>query len=197
MANAPFTRETLLHRLRNPEDEGSWDDFSSCYRLYVFSIARAIGLPHHDCEDVVQDVLLRVWKRMPTFEYDANKGSFRRWLATVTRHQVWKMLSKNASDPSRPNVDGSDTETELTAAPEIEDIAQQEWEKFISNLAWERVGPTLSESVREAFVRLIAGEDAAAVARDMGMEKNTVYVYRQRVEKQLHREIRRLDDELA
>ena len=54
-------------------------------------------------------------------------------------------------------------------------------------MAWERVAPELSESVRAVFVRLLNGEDPAAVAKACGIERNTVYVYRKRVEHKLHR----------
>jgi RNA polymerase sigma factor (sigma-70 family) len=199
MKKLSFTRETLLRRLRDQSDEASWEDFTDCYRPYVYAIVSAIGVQHHDCEDVVQDVLLKVWKCMPSFEYNSKKGSFRGWLATVTRNHVWRKMSRDAKKPLAGAA--TDDNGELIGVPpeppEIEAIAQAEWERFISNLAWERVSPELSDTVRQVFLALMQGKDPVSIAKDCGIERNTVYVYRKRVEQRLHREIRRLDQELG
>ena len=56
------TRQTLIERLQLNQDERSWGDFEQAYSRYIYVIVRNMGLPHHDAEDVRQQVLLRAWK---------------------------------------------------------------------------------------------------------------------------------------
>ena len=46
-----------------------------------------MGLSPEDSEDLRQAVLLKLWKKLPDFEYDDSRR-FRSWLATVTRNTV-------------------------------------------------------------------------------------------------------------
>ena len=73
------TRVTLLMRVKNQHDDKSWEDFVFYYKKkFIYIICRKMGLNHHDGEEVVQKVLLKLWDKLPEFEYD--QGSrFRGW----------------------------------------------------------------------------------------------------------------------
>ena len=55
------TRETLLEKIRNQHDDKSWEDFVFYYKHFIYIICRRMNLAHHDAEEVVQKVLVKVW----------------------------------------------------------------------------------------------------------------------------------------
>jgi RNA polymerase sigma-70 factor (ECF subfamily) len=195
-----LTRVTLLQRLRNQHDDGAWEEFAETYRSYIYAVARAMDAKHADCEDIVQTVLVKLWKFLPKFDYDRQRGTFRAWLATVTRNAVRTHYGKvekrpDAMDPAMLDAMREDMDDDEMA--EFDAIAEREWKQFIGRRAWSLVEPQLSDAVRQAFLKLSAGEDSQEVAAELGIERNTAYVYRKRVEHRLFREIRRLELELG
>ena len=63
--------------------------------------------------------------------------------------------------------------------------------------AWTNVAKNLSDKLRQAYQLLSDGAEIIAVAEQIGLAENTVYVYRQRVEKLICKEIIRLEDQLG
>ena len=77
----------LLEALRS----GHQDAFDSLYhryfqRLYNFSYLRLRN--HADAEEVVQEVMLKVFQHRDVFRYDPQRGRFRDWLAKLVRNQL-------------------------------------------------------------------------------------------------------------
>ena len=88
MGHAPDsgTRASLLGRLRhNPLDQAAWGEFVEHYGAKVYAWCRKWGLQEADAQDVTQDVLLRLARKMKDFTYDPAR-SFRAWLKTLTSH---------------------------------------------------------------------------------------------------------------
>ena len=71
------TRPTLLFRLRDWEDKGSWDEFYRLYRKFVYGLARRGGLTHVEAEEVAQEVFVRVAETIKDFESNRDRGTFR------------------------------------------------------------------------------------------------------------------------
>src|SRR4051812_38614563 len=90
------TSQTLLQKLREPDQLAAWDRFVRLYSPGLYSWARKMGLSETDAADLVQDVLLTLVKTLPEFDYDTGK-SFRGWLWTLTKNQFLKR--KNRRDP--------------------------------------------------------------------------------------------------
>src|SRR5829696_555551 len=86
------TRPTLLFRLQDWRDEASWSEFYRLYHNFIFGLARRSGLAHADAEEVTQDVFKRVAETIHEFESDPSRGTFRGWLATLTR---WRIMDKH------------------------------------------------------------------------------------------------------
>jgi DNA-directed RNA polymerase specialized sigma24 family protein len=64
------TRRSLLSRLRNLEDNASWQDFFETYWKLIYSAATKAGLSDADAQDVVQETVLTVTRRIGEFRYD-------------------------------------------------------------------------------------------------------------------------------
>jgi RNA polymerase sigma-70 factor (ECF subfamily) len=58
----PFiaTRWSLLSRLRNLDDQASWQDFFNTYWKLIYGVALKAGLNDAEAQDVVQETVLTV-----------------------------------------------------------------------------------------------------------------------------------------
>src|ERR1700757_3332358 len=74
------TRQSLLGRLKNWDDQESWKVFFETYWKLIYNTAIEAGLTDAEAQDVVQETVIRVLKSMPGFEYNGVRGSFKGWL---------------------------------------------------------------------------------------------------------------------
>ena len=195
------TRVSLIARLiDNRNDENSWNEFNKCYHDYIFALLKRMGLAHHDCEDLTQSTLITTWKKIELFDPNSEKGKFRSWLATMTRNIARNHFQKLRGTKSQTLTGQNQLYTgslDKISEPEIDKIIEEEWEKYITSKAWKLIQPNLSEKVVSAFELSLSGKSISEIANEIGIEENTVYVYRQRVEKKLMQEIARLNYELS
>ena len=77
------TRRSLLSRLKNLDDQESWNDFSRIYRGLVYGVARQAGLTDSEAQDIVQETFISVVKTIQEFKYDPAVGSFKSWLRLI------------------------------------------------------------------------------------------------------------------
>lgn len=183
------TRVTLLIRLRNQYDDDSWEEFTSYYGSYVYAVLKGMGVEFSDLDDMNQQILIKLWKNFPDFNYDPGKGSFRSWLCTVIRRTVYNYF--------RDKKETSKLRTEDSVKSDVEEIAKKEWMSHIAELAWENISEEFSDSVKQTYVKLSNGESAENIANEINISKGSVYVYKERVQKALRKEVRRLDNELG
>ena len=195
--NTPLT---LLQKLKKHHDEHSWERFVQYYRNYLFAVVRNMLFNDEDSEDLVQDILVKAWRKLPDFDYDPGKGKFRWWLCTMTRNTTLNFIDKRRRDVLRLQ-EGEQQKLELyldqVKLPEIEKITEQEWKNYISNLAWENIEKSLIPKAREAFKLSLEGKSVPEIARFLEVSDNNVSLYKNRVKNKLCREILRLDFELS
>ncbi|MCH2205488.1 MAG: sigma-70 family RNA polymerase sigma factor [Lentisphaerales bacterium] len=185
------TRETLLIKLKNQYNENAWEEFAEIYRGFIWSILIKMNVSPSDIDDLVQDILLKAWKNLPKFDYQRSRGKFRNWLGLVVSNTA-RTYFRNKNTTSR--ILGSlDTEDQMS--PEIEKLTTDEWQKFISNKAWESVSKTLTDPVRECFELISQGMNLKEVGEKTGFNYNTVCVYKKRIINKISREITRLENE--
>lgn len=192
------TRATLIQRVQNQHDEKSWAEFVRVYRRYIYAIIRSMNISEHDTEDILQQVLINLWNSMPKMDY--NKiNRFRSWLSTVTKNCVTDFIRKRSREANRLEKAGQDdTLTYLKAIrlPEIDDIAEREWEVHLTNLALENIEPLFSGKAVDAFRLTLQGKSVEQIAVELDLKDNSVYRLKNRVKERLIQEIRHLRDEL-
>ena len=82
------TRQSLLSRLRDWQDQDGWREFFDSYWRLIYNVARKSGLADAEAQDVVQTTFIYLARRMPRFHYDRARGSFKSWLRVVTRSRI-------------------------------------------------------------------------------------------------------------
>ena len=189
------TRLTLIQRLQLSQSEPNWDEFNRIYGGYIFAVAHALKLPPADCEDIRQTVLLNVWKGIGKFTHDGRPGRFRAWLNTITRNEVFKHL--NRKNRKARGLDELQVHEQSVSEPEIEAIEQREWGIHVTNLAWTKISPGLSNVMREIFQLSLDGVSREEIAKRVDCPVNTVSVYKRRVVARMRREIQLLEAEIT
>jgi len=64
------TRQSLIERLRRWDDQESWRDFFDLYWGLLYGTAMKSGLNDPEAQDVAQDTIILVAKKMSRFKYD-------------------------------------------------------------------------------------------------------------------------------
>ena len=91
------TRATLIQRLKDWQDQASWQDFFDTYWKLIYRVAIKGGVSELEAQDVVQDTMIAVAKQMPGFKYDPRIGSFKAWLLNITRWRIVDVRRKRES----------------------------------------------------------------------------------------------------
>jgi RNA polymerase sigma factor (sigma-70 family) len=191
-----YTSVTLLGRLhRNPGDSVAWDELVRRYGRKIYLWCRGWNLQDADAQDVTQNVLLEISKKMRTFVYDPSR-SFRAWLKTLA-HAAW--CDFVASRRSQHHGTGDDAVHALLQsisdrdefALQIEDMYDLE----LLEAATAQVRMRIQPQTWEIFRRLVYEDHSGAdVAAQMNVRIAAVYVAKSRVQKMIKEEIARLEE---
>jgi RNA polymerase sigma factor (sigma-70 family) len=189
------TSPTLLGRLRqSPQDESAWGAFVDRYGPKILGWCRRWNLQEADAQDVTQDVLLKLARKIRDFQYDPTR-SFRAWLKTLTQH-AWSNFVE-ARKRARA-VGGLPTEEQhLETLPARDDLVQQLDAAFAQETldeAMTRVQLRVKPPTWEAFrLQALEGLSGAETAGRLHMTVTAVFVARSRVQRLLQEEVEKLD----
>ena len=199
------TRATLIQRLKNWQDESSWQDFFDTYWKLIYGVALKGGLTEAEAQDVVQETMISVAKHMPTFEYDPAMGSFKAWLLNMTRWRITDQLRKrgpfaNAHDPPEDTATGTRTMEKVAdpASRDLDAIWNSEWEKNLLEAAMSKVKRRLDPRKFQIFDLYVNKEwPAEKVAATFGISVDQVYLAKHRTTEMIKEEIKRLEEKVT
>lgn len=199
------TRQSLLTRLKDWEDQQGWRDFFNTYWLLIFTTARRAGLNETDAQDVVQETILAVAKAMPKFKYDPAKCRFKTWLRLVIQRRIADHLRVQARQvPTVSLVSERDAEVDLydnlpdPASLEPDPRWEEDWEHNLLRVALERVKAKVTAlhfQIYDYHVR--QGKTVAQTSRAFGVSAAKVYLEKHRVGRLVKREIAELQKSYA
>ncbi len=190
------TNPTLLHRLRlHPTDEAAWRQFVDRYGKQIYSWCRRWKLQDADASDVTQGVLLKLARRLQTFEYDPRQ-SFRAWLQTITRHALHDFYAARASGPATASeAEAVDALLGVESRDDLLARLQSVFDLELLEAARLRVRLRVQSHTWQAY-QLTAEQDVSAdeAARRLGLAITAVYAAKCRVLKMLQDEIAALEE---
>jgi RNA polymerase sigma-70 factor (ECF subfamily) len=185
------TSATLLGRLRTePQDAAAWATFVRSYAPLIAGWCRHWGLKEADSDDVSQEVLLRLLRRLRTFEYDPAR-SFRGWLRTLTHHAWSDFL-----DAERHHKAIADSELlrSLEARDDLLARLEGQFDRELLEEAMSRVRPRVKPHTWEAFrLTELEGLTAEAAAQQLGIRVTAAFKAKSRVKDLIRKEVRRLN----
>ena len=179
------TRATLIQRLKDWQDQSSWQDFFDTYWKLIYGVALKGGLTEAEAQDVVQETMIAVAKHMPTFEYDPAIGSFKTWLLNMTRWRITDQLRKRGPFQAAARPDSEDATPRTRTVDKVIDpsgrdldaLWNTEWEKNLLEAAMTKVKRQLDPQKYQIFDLYVNKEwPPEKVAATFGISVDQVYL---------------------
>jgi RNA polymerase sigma factor (sigma-70 family) len=197
------TRRSLLSRLRDLGDDASWRIFFETYWQLIYNVARKSGLGDPEAQDVVQETVIAVARKMPGFRYDPAKGSFKQWLLLISRRRIHDHLRRVYRSEVAQTYDVEQTGAienlpDPNPAPDaqIELAWESEWRQHLFVAALARVRQRANPKQYQAFDCCVLQNLAPSdVARMLGLNIAQVYLAKHRISLSLKRAVAELESE--
>ena len=195
------TRDTLLSRLKDMDDDQSWRRFFDTYWKFIYSVATKAGLSESEAQEVVQNTVISVARNIGTFRYQPEVCSFKTWLMRVTRSRISNQFRKRKSNFETQPVDHAEGMAWLENVPDEgsqspDAIWEQEWEKNLIDAAIERAKRRIKAEQFQLFdFNVLRDWPVAKVAETFGVSAARVYLAKHRVSQIIRAEARLIERE--
>lgn len=186
----PTTRQSLILRLHDAQDDDAWREFLTVYEPLVRRLAQARGLQDADARNLTQEVLLAVSSAVERWDPSRERGRFRDWLYRIARNKIVNALTR----PNQWRLGSGDSGV-AELLRELPDPASEETQGFdleyqreVFRLAAERVRGEVTESTWRAFwMTSVEGATSNEAAERLGLSIGAVHIARSRVRGRLRR----------
>src|ERR1044072_5217051 len=181
--------DEIIERCLNG-DQAAWESIVRLYRRKVFNVAYKFVGRHDQAEDLTQDVFLKLYKSLDTFDRRAN---FQTWLISVSRNLCidhYRAVRKERETINR-DVDPSDF---APASPDTRVDTQLEQRDRVKLLrkALDKLAPTLRTAVMLRDIQELTYQE---IADQLHLPEGTVKSRINRGRTELARQIQRLREE--
>jgi RNA polymerase sigma-70 factor (ECF subfamily) len=184
------TSLSLLDCLRQQPSDASWQRLIELYSPLIRSWLIQRSLLPQDADDVVQEILLVVLRKLPQFEREPRTGAFRRWLLNITINCLREFWRAKRLRPT-PLGDEQFLQTLDSLEDPTSDLSQR-WDRehdlYVTRVLLERLKPDFEPKTWRAFEMLVfEGMMPARVARELAMTPNAVFIAKSRIMTQLRK----------
>jgi RNA polymerase sigma-70 factor, ECF subfamily len=180
------TRKSLLIRARNG-DEGAWEDLCVVYRPLIVGWLHRHAVPSYDIDDLVQEILLKLVRSLPSFKHSGRPGAFRSWLRTIARNNCrdyWKSPSRRAAAPA----DAAALALEQLEDPDspLNRAWDVEHDRYVLRCLMDLMKLEFEPATMRAFLRVtLEGATSAQAAAEAGISLDAIYASRSRILRRL------------
>jgi RNA polymerase sigma-70 factor (ECF subfamily) len=183
------TSGSLLFRLRDTGDQQAWEQFYARYAPMIWGWCHQ-WFPR-DAEDMVQEVMRLLVRRLRDFEYQPGK-TFRGYLKTVTHNLMADLKEK---ERLRRAVAGGDLIEDVEASQDLQQRLQSEFDLELLEIAKDNVRRRVEPSTWSAYLETAEqGRPGAEVGKMLGMKVGAVFQAKHHVLKLLQQEVKSLED---
>jgi RNA polymerase sigma factor (sigma-70 family) len=191
----PPTRKSLLLRLKNWDDQQSWQEFCRIYERIIYEIALKAGLRKVEAQEVVQETLLSVAKKIAGFDYNPEIGSFKNWLLKITKRRIIDQLRKR---PVVETVEGGSAvmieQLSDQSVSALETAWEEEWRGAVLEMARALVKRRVGEKQYKMFELYVMQQmPLKKVTAALKVNAAQVYMAKYRIGKLLKSELKRLE----
>ena len=189
------TTTALLAALHDSSNSAAWEAFDLRYRLILVGFARSCGLGEHDAAELAQATIVRFIEQYREGKYDRERGRLGAWLVTIAKYRLLDMRRKKTSmqlahgesaivnlDDDRSVGDAYETQRRLAI---LREALQELREKT----------KTDPKTIRAFELLYYHGMSVQAVAADLGMQPQEVYLAKSRVASRIREIVARIERE--
>ena len=113
----------------DPASVPTWEEVAHTHGRFIYSLAYRLAGNHHDAQDLVQEVLLRVRRGLRTYE----PGNLEGWLSRITTNAFLDRVRKQKRRPTQALPDDPDRVIEGSSGIEAE-MAQRDLPQHLQQL---------------------------------------------------------------
>jgi len=196
------TRRSLLSRLKESNAQESWREFFDTYWRLIYATALTAGLSDSEAQEVVQETVLTVARKIKSFRYDPAAGSFKGWLLTTVRWRIGDQFRKRQQQIQPPRAcRGTGTSRTATVeriadpgATDLDAVWQEEWQSALFAAALTRVKREANARHYQMFdLHALKHWPVQKVAQSLGVSTAQVRLAKYRITVLMRREVARLE----
>jgi RNA polymerase sigma-70 factor (ECF subfamily) len=184
------TSVSLLERLAGAATNDDWRQLLDLYQPLLRAWMARAGVPPSDADDLVQEVLLVVFREMGGFER-RGPGAFRGWLRAILANRVRDYFRGQEYRPTATGDSDFPRKLEELESPEsaLSRLWDREHDEHVAASLLRRVQHDFAPATWQAFRRhVLEGEPAVRVAAELGLSLNSVLLAKSRVLERLRQE---------
>lgn len=179
----------LLEELKSDSPDASWQRFFSVYGGLILRRAYASGLSRADADDVLQETMFEVSRRMASFEYRPEQCRFKTWLMVITRSKIANLLRKQKPTEPLP------INAEDIVDANFETNWDNTWKQHVAAEALNRVQKSASPWMFQVFQwSHLQGVGIREITRLSQRSRLAIYMANYKIRVMLKSEIKNLDD---
>lgn len=190
------TRHSLISKALSLHDEGAWRELLGYYDPFIMKILIRMGFRNADLKDVQQQVSLKLWKGIDSYQKEDHRARFRNWLSTLIRNSAIDWIRSQQRHGRETVLHQGDLEYIDPERSGIETVIEQEWQKHVVTLAVENLKQVFSGKALQVLALSLKGESVDSISTILDLRKESVYVLKTRVKVRVSQEIARLRIEL-
>ena len=184
------TSDSLIERLAGAPTDDDWRRLIDLYQPLLRAWVARAGGPASDVDDLVQDVLSVVVRRIAGFEW-RGQGAFRAWLRTILANEVRDYFRDQKYRPIATGDSGFQGRLDELESPDsaLSRLWDREHDKHVAASLMRRVQDDFAPATWQAFRRHVQeSEPAVQVAEALSLSLNSVLLAKSRVLKRLRQE---------
>jgi RNA polymerase sigma-70 factor, ECF subfamily len=184
------TSISLLGNLASAPTDDDWRRLDDLYRPLLRAWMARAGVPASDADDLVQEALLVVFRKVAGFER-RGQGAFRAWLRTILAYRVRDYFRGQKYLPTATGDSEFQRGLDELESPNsaLSRLWDREHDEHVTAAIMQRLQGDFNPATWQAFRRhVLEGEPAAQVAAALGLSLNSVLLAKSRVLKRMRQE---------
>lgn len=180
------TSKTLLQQIQGGS-ETAWYNFYVIYTPLIKACGRKYEIDDSELDDLVQEIMLKLFEKQALTTYDPQKGKFRTYFGRIIFNTIMDLKRRQKPLP--------DTVDEPVAHDDIQEMIDNEWNDYACKEAMLILRQRVDENVYQAFQMLTEHNmEPQAVADFLNMPLRHVYDAKARCKRILTEILQGLDE---
>ena len=176
--NTVPTRPSLLFRMKDFGDRQAWEEFHGLYSPLLYRYATRRGLPPEDAEEIRDECLMIIARKISAFDYDRQRGTFKGWMFRIAHGLVVDWIRRRRTA-------GADVEQMARVPdphPSPEEVWDTQWKEEHLRYCFRMVRSEVCETTWQAFNLLLFSQcSVEEVCERLSINANQVYKAKSRI----------------